>query len=129
MARRAVVLPSHVVQGCALDRVAPRLPDETHQVGAGDGLRGVCASHVIDLLFLDRPVQVIHTEAERDLGGLDAHHDPVGLDVGDVVKHEPPDGVGAEVVDAGGRGQLAEGVVFGVVGQGDKSLEAAGLGL
>ena len=36
----------------------------------------------------DAEVDGVHAEALRDLSGFDANHDPVGLDVRDVVQHQ-----------------------------------------
>ena len=46
---------------------------------------------------------------------------------GMLCEQQPRDGVGAQVLDAGGRRQLHQRVVVGVEGQRDEGLEAAGL--
>ena len=64
---------------------------------------------------------------EGDLRGLDPEHDPVGLDVREVVEHQAADGHRLEVHHAGGLGDLVHPRVVGVEGQRDEGLEAAGL--
>ena len=53
------------------------------------------ARETYELDGLKDTVHVVYTEVEGDLGGLDADHDPVRLDVRDVVKHQARHGVGA----------------------------------
>ena len=47
-----------------LDRVTARHPDQPTDILGTQRLRGAGAGHVVDLLFLDGPVQVIHAEPE-----------------------------------------------------------------
>ncbi len=54
------------------------------------------AGHMEDMFFADGAVEVIGTEAEGDLGEFEAHADPVGGDMGDVVEEEAADGEGSE---------------------------------
>ncbi len=57
-----------------------------------DGLLGLGPGHVGDHLFLDRAVHVVGAErGKRHLGQLGADHHPVGLDVQEVVEHQPAD--------------------------------------
>src|SRR5262249_59978515 len=86
--------------------------------GGGGGFRGVG-----DLFNLQRAVDVGSAEMQGDGGRLLADHDPVRLDVREVVEEEPRGGDGAQVV--GGR-RLAR-YQLGVpdlVGEGDEREEA-----
>ena len=41
--------------------------------------------------FFYRAVNIVYTEAERDLGQLDSQHDPECLEMVEVVKHQSAD--------------------------------------
>ena len=53
-----------VIERVPLDRVTARHPDQPTDILGTQRLRGAGAGHVVDLLFLDGPVQVIHAEPE-----------------------------------------------------------------
>ena len=76
-----------------------------------------------DLLFNDRAVDVISAEQESKLGYFFSKHDPVGLDVVDIVKKDPADCHGLQVVNAGGVGAF-DFRVLRVIGKGDECLKA-----
>ena len=120
-------LGDDVVERVALDRGAAGVLDEADDLGRVHHLRRGGARHVIDALFLDGAVEIVGAEPERGLGGLDPQHDPVGLEVRDVVEQEPRHRVGAQVLDAGRPRQLHEGVVVGVKRQRNEGLKAARL--
>ena len=90
-------------------------------------LPGLRAGHVVDLLLDHGAVHVVGAEAQRHLRQLRRHHDPVRLDVGDVVEHQPGGRDVAQVVVAGGVVLQPHVVVLGVVGERDEGVEAAGL--
>ena len=91
--------------GCvSFDRFAARLTDETEQLQAAHMLRGTCAGIVINLLFDNSTVYIICAEALSDLRNAGRHHDPVGLDMRDVVEHEPRNSDLFEVIKTGGCG-------------------------
>lgn len=115
------------VEGIALDG---------GEAGFADGLDHVLfclelgsggSGHVEDMFFADGAVEVIGTEAEGDLGEFEAHSDPIGGDMGDIIEVEAADGEGAEGVGAGGGAADIELVIFGLVGEGDEAGEALGL--
>jgi hypothetical protein len=54
----------------------------------GHRLRRPRTGHVVDLLFLNRSVQVIHSKPESRLRNFDARRDPERLHVRDVVEHQ-----------------------------------------
>lgn len=70
---------------------SPRLRDEVADLINGEHLWRGCAGVVVDQFVPDRSVDIVGTIGECRLGCLDSEHDPVGLDVLDVVKHEPCD--------------------------------------
>jgi hypothetical protein len=55
---------------------------------------------VPDLLLHHGAVQVVGPEEQRRLRLLHREHDPIGLEVRDVVQHEPGDRDGAQFVQA-----------------------------
>ncbi len=75
----------------------------------------------------DGAVEVVGAEVEGGLGGGFAEHDPVGLDVVEVVEHQTGDGDCFEVVDGVGAGERREGGARRVEGERNEALEAAGL--
>ena len=86
------------------DGVAPhgreaRFTDHEFQLLEGQALGGTGTGHMADVLFHHGAVQVVGAVPEGRLGQLGAHHDPVGLDVGDVVQHQARDGHGAQLVE------------------------------
>ena len=81
--------------------VAPRLAHETHELrdlllGLGTRTGGV-----EDLLAHDRALHVVCAEMQRHLRKRQAHHDPVRLDVRDVVEQQARHGDHLQVVGAG----------------------------
>ena len=86
------MLVEPLVKGVALDRNPARLADRPFQGCDRLALRRFAAGHVENFLLLDRPVQVVDAETQRDLGQRQAEADPVGGDVVEVVKVEPRDG-------------------------------------
>ena len=76
----------------------------------------------------ERPLHVVRTEVERNLRDRHGERDPVGLDVRDVVEHQPRDG---EHLQVGGAGleRVAPALEDGVLGmerERDERQEAAG---
>src|SRR6188768_1190537 len=90
------------VERVALHGHAARLADEADELT--DLLLGLRAraGGVEDLLAHDGALDVVGAEVERDGRERHPHHDPVGLDVRDVVEHQPGDGEHLQVVGAGG---------------------------
>ena len=91
-------------------------------------LRRLAAGVVVDLLVDHRAVDVVGAEAQGDLGRLDAEHDPVRLDVREVVEHQPADRHRLQVHHARRLGDVRPcRDVVGMKRQRDERLEAAGL--
>ena len=86
------------------------------------------AGGVEDLLAHERALDVVGAEVERDLGDRHRQRDPVGLDVRDVVEHQPRDGEHLQVGGAGLEGEAAplEDRVRRMEGERDEGEEAAG---
>ena len=95
-----------VVERIALRRRLARRPDQIDDVVEAQPLRGVRAGLVVDLLAHDRSLEIVHAERERRLREERRHHDPVRLDVIEVVEEESADGEIAKIVEAGRRRSL-----------------------
>src|SRR5665647_3660137 len=104
----AIVPPHHVVQRVALHRHAAGGADHAHQLTLAELLPRVDAGRVADLLLDHGAVEIVDAERQRDLSELEAHVDPEGLDVTEVVEDESSDGKHLEVVEAGRPGQLTQ---------------------
>ena len=118
-----------VVERVALHRDPAGIADEADELVdllLGLGRR---AGRVEDLLAHDRALDVVRAEVERDRRERHPHHDPVGLDVRDVVEHQPRDGEHLQVVGAGRVPPAAplEDRVLRVERERDEGEEAAGL--
>ena len=87
------------------------------------------ARRLEDLLADDGALDVVRAEVERHLGERQPHHDPVGLDVRNVVEEEPRDGDHLQVVRAGRVAPAAalEDGVLGMEGERHEREEAARL--
>src|SRR5579862_9102635 len=81
--------PELVVERVALNGHTPCFLDEAHELR--DLLLGAArrTGGLEDLLAHDRALDVVRTEVQRDLRHRQPHHDPVGLDVRDVVEQQP----------------------------------------
>ena len=87
---------------------------------------------MIDLLPHHSAFNVVHAERQRDLRQCRGHHDPVRLDVLEVVQVQAPDSQVAQVVEARRAGTLptqrhAKRVVIRVIRERDVGQESAGL--
>ena len=87
---------------------------------------------MIDLLAHHRPLEIVHAEGERSLRQERRDHDPVRLDVLEVVEEETADREISQVVEACRRGSLpaeldSQLVVVGVIGERNVGEEAVGL--
>ena len=116
-----------VVEGVALDGLPPRRPDQTTDVVGRHRLRRPRPGHVVDLLLLHGPIQIVHAEPQGRLRDVDPGRDPEGLHVRDVVDDEPRDRVNAERVCRRRRRQLAHLVVVRMKRERDERLKAARL--
>src|SRR5450432_2112062 len=121
-----------VVERVPLDRNSPRAADEREQIVEGESLRRVRAGLVIDLLAHHRPLEVVDAPGERDLRKEGRDHDPVRLDVVEIVEEQTADRDVAKIIEARRRGTLtserdAKLVVIGVIRERDVCEEAARL--
>jgi hypothetical protein len=80
-----------------------------------------------DLLRDDRPVHVVRAEVEGGLGDAGRHHDPVRLDVGEIVEHETSDRHLSQILGGRGLGKMRQTGVLGMEGERDEGHEAARL--
>ena len=97
---------------------------------AGHGLGSLGAGVVIDLLFHHGAVQIVGAEAQRHLRHARRHHDPVSLDVREVVEQQARHGDVLQIHKAARlivRHHLAEFGVGGMKGQRNERLEAVRL--
>src|SRR5688500_15016407 len=111
-----------VVERVALRRYLAGSADQRDQLVERHRLRRVRSNGMIDLFAYHGAFHVVHAEGQRDLGQEGRDHDPVCLDVREVVEEEPTDGEVAQIVEPGGRRTLAtematELVVVGMVGE------------
>ena len=116
-----------MVERVALHRLAARLADQPLDVLDRQHLRRGGAGIMVDEFVADRAVDVISAVGERRLGRADAEHDPVGLDVVEVVEHEPADRHRPQAQRRRRLGEVGQPRVVGMEGERNESLEAAGL--
>ena len=77
--------------------------------------------------LMNGAVNIVRAKAQGQLCDRYGEHNPVGLDIAEIVEHEPGDGHGAQVVPHTGLGDVfPELRVFGQEGETDKGLETAG---
>ena len=79
---------------------------------------------MINLFFDNCSIEIVGTEAKCDLRDAGRKHDPVGLDVIEIVEQQARDGEIAKVVVAGGLGDVRERGVVWMKREGDESDEA-----
>ena len=116
-----------MVERVAFDRFAAGFRDQAFDLVDGEDLGCFGAGVVIDQFMPHGAVQVVGAVGERGLRRADAEHDPVGLDVIDVVEHQPADGHGAQVHHARRLADVAQPGVIRMKGQRNKRLKPAGL--
>src|SRR3954462_990863 len=129
---RAVEHPQDVVERITLRWSLSGGSYQVEDLVETQALSSVGSCLVIDLLAHDRAFEVVHAERQRCLREERRDHDPVRLDVVEVVEKESPDGEIAQIVKTcGGRSfsseLFAELVVIGMIGQRDVSEESVGL--
>ena len=93
----------------------------------GQALRCFSAGRMGDALFNHGAVHIVGAEQQGHLRYFQARHDPVGLDMVEVVQKEPRCGKQPELLEC--RGPVAAGKlgVGGMKRQGNEGLKAAGL--
>src|SRR5258708_2188494 len=92
----------------------------------------MCARFVVDLLAHYRSLEIVHSERERGLREKWSDHDPMGLNVLEIVEEEPADGEIPEVIETGRRRPLpseldSKLVVVRVISERNVGEEAVGL--
>src|ERR1035437_9605016 len=78
-----------VVERVALHGDSPGILDEPYELGDLLLRAARRTRRLEDLLAHDRALHVVRAEVQRELRHRHAHHDPVRLDVLDVVEQEP----------------------------------------
>src|SRR6266511_2684493 len=103
---RPVKHAQDLVERIALGGNAPGAPDELDDVVESHRLCRGRASFVIDLLANDGSLEIVDAERKRRLRKERGHHDPVRLDVLEVVEVETADGEIPEIVESARRSSL-----------------------
>lgn len=109
----------------ALDRVASSLADDVLERFDRLLLRSFRASHVEDFFFHDRAMQVVHAVAERNLRERQAHRNPVGREVVEVIEIDAAHGQIAKLLDRCCRFDVREDRCLRFEGEGNETGEAA----
>src|SRR5260370_23241134 len=89
------------VERIALDGHAARFADQPFELSARRELRRSSAGIVIDLLFHYGAVDIVGAEAQSNLGHARRQHDPISLDVVEIIQQQARDGDGLEVRESG----------------------------
>ena len=90
-------------------------------------LAGSGTSVMVDLLLHNGAVNIICAEPLRDLRHAGRHHNPVGLDVRNIVEHQARNGNLFQIVETAGPRQVRKRRVIRMKGKRDKCDEAIGL--
>ena len=77
-----------MIKGVALDGPIAGLADDALEFWSRDVLIGLGSCHVVDGLLDHRAVDVIRAEGKSYLSELGRDHDPVGLEMWDVVENQ-----------------------------------------
>src|SRR5438270_13924182 len=130
--RVAIEDAQDVVEGIALGWSLSGGANQVEDVVEAKSLSGVCAGLVVNLFADDSALEIIDAKGKRCLREKRRHHDPVRLDVIEVVEKKPPNSKITKVVESGRRGSLsseldAELVVVRVIRERDVREEPAGL--
>src|SRR5882672_8224196 len=113
-----------IVERVAFDGDAAGSADEAFQFGARRKFRSLGAGVVINLFFHNCSIEIVGTEAKGNLRDAWREHDPVSLDVLEVVEQQARDGDVAEVVVTGRLRNVRERGVVGMKREGNESDEA-----
>src|SRR5207302_116773 len=124
-ARLALPYLEYVVERVALDRDLAGVLDHAEELLAREPGRRLGPRHVLHALVLERAIDVVGAEVERDRRGRLAEEYPVRLDVREVVQEEPGRGDRPEIV-GGRRRPLHEPGRPDLVGEGNEGEESAG---
>lgn len=107
--------------GVPLDRNPACLADKFAQVFAGELLGRFRTGHVVDAFLADGAVEVANAETLANLRQFHAEHGPIGLDVGEIVEHQPADRQGAQAILAGWLGEALQTRLFSLLKDADKT--------
>ncbi len=116
-----------MIDGVAFDGYSTCFFDQSANARDGECFGSGGAGVVIDQFVDDGSIEVVGPEGEGDLRDANPQHDPIRLDVGEVVEHQPADGDVAQVSLATGLFDVVHLRVIGVEGERDEGLESAGL--
>src|SRR5271163_4053280 len=83
-----------IVERVALDGDPAGGANQAFEVGAGEAFGRGGAGVVINIFLDDGSIEIVRAETESDLRDALGEHDPVGLDVIEIVEHEARDGDG-----------------------------------
>src|SRR5258708_3866194 len=125
--RRQLRAVDRMIERIALDGNAAGGANEAFQFIARRKLGRFCPGVVINLLFHHRAVEVVRAEAQRDLRDARREHDPVRLDVLEIIEQQPRYGNVAQVGVACWLRNMRERSVIWMKRQGDKRHEAMSL--
>ena len=105
-----------------LERLLPELPEEV----LADHLRRIGTGIVADLLLDNSPVEVVDAKGKCNLGNFQAEHDPVRLDMPEIIEIDPADSQSLERIDTTDPSGSRHPRVIRLKSQRDKRLETAG---
>ena len=114
------------VNRVAFDWFAASFDDELADLIDREHFWRRCASVMIDEFMTDGAVDIIGSIGKRCLGRANSQHDPVSLDVRNVVQHEAADGHGAEIHQCRWLLDVGKFGVFWMECERDKGLEPTG---
>ena len=113
------------IERVPFNRVATGFGNQTTDCDITENFGGSCPCVVIDEFVTDCTVDIVSSIGERNLCRADSQHDPVCLDVGYVVEHQPADCHDAQVNKARSFRDVGEACVFRVKGKRNKRLQSS----
>ena len=113
------------IQRVPLDRFPPCLANQPVQGIDRQPLGGLGTGVVIDQLVHHGPVEIVSPKTQGGLRGLFSQHDPVRLDVIEVVEHDPRQRHHPQVSQAARRWQMVEPRILRVKRQWNERLESS----
>src|SRR5579859_7437814 len=122
--RRHLGAVNGTIERVALDGHAACGADETLEFRARRELRSPCASVVVNFFFHHRAVQVVGAEAQSDLRDARRKHDPIRLDVVEIIEQQARHRNVAQVGVAAGLRNVRERRVFRVKRQWNEGHES-----
>jgi hypothetical protein len=113
------------IERVSFDRFPACFSDQAVQVLDRDTLGSFGTSIVVNQLVDDRAIEVVCSETECRLSYLLAEHDPVSLDVVEVVEHQSRDSDGLQISHPAGLGDVIQAGVVRVKRERNKCLKSA----